>query len=168
MNCLVALDPTTQIADQNLIQQAGFSHTVGVSNSITVTTIDTTPFLVGDAVTIFDGTNTLNTTIAGITPNVSLTLANAWTFGTKNAQLVDIHADWQLFSGRSGIFNFQNITLDTQRRIIQIIEYPAGAVAGYLARKIQYVYSQTGDTNPVQITEIPWTLTQNDLVVPPS
>ncbi len=76
-----------------------------------------------------------------------------------------MQADWQLLAGRVGIFNFQKITVDGSDRITQIIEYPAGATAGYLGRKIQYTYTST-NTNPAQITEIPYVLTSGDLVTP--
>ena len=77
-----------------------------------------------------------------------------------------VKADWQLFKGTSGLFNFQKLTLDGNDRITQIIEYPCGAVVGDFGRKINYVYSGT-NTNPIQITEIPYTLTSMDLVSPP-
>lgn len=75
-------------------------------------------------------------------------------------------ADWQLIKGKSGIFNFQKITVDGSNRITQIIEYSAGSVVGDLARKINYTYSGA-NTNPSQITEIPYTLSSGDLVTPP-
>jgi len=76
-----------------------------------------------------------------------------------------VQADWQLIKGKSGIFNFQKITVDGSNRITQIIEYSAGSVAGDLARKINYTYSGA-NTNPSQITEIPYTLASGDLVTP--
>jgi len=82
--------------------------------------------------------------------------------------------DYQLLEGRSGIFNFQKITLTsttgalTIERIEEIIEYPAGAVVGDLGRKITYAYAGNADTNlqPTQTTEEPYTLTVGDLVTP--
>lgn len=76
-----------------------------------------------------------------------------------------VQADWQLIKGKSGIFNFQKITVDGSNRITQIIEYSAGSVAGDLARKVNYTYSGA-NTNPSQITEIPYTLASGDLVTP--
>lgn len=74
--------------------------------------------------------------------------------------------DWELLRGRaSGLFTFQKLTVDGSDRITQIIEYPAGAVAGDFARKIQYVYSGS-NTNPSQVTEIPHVLQSGDLVSP--
>lgn len=73
--------------------------------------------------------------------------------------------DWELMKGRSGIFNFQKLTVDASDRITEIIEYPAGAIAGDLARKIAYTYTGT-NKNPNQITEIPYTLESGDLVTP--
>jgi hypothetical protein len=75
--------------------------------------------------------------------------------------------DWQLLKGRgSGLFMFQKMTVDASNRITQIIEYPAGAVPGDFAKKIQYTYSGT-NTSPSQITEIPYVLQSVDLVTPP-
>ncbi len=77
----------------------------------------------------------------------------------------DVSEDWELLRGRSGLFNFQKITVDGSDRITEIIEYPAGAVEGDLGRKIAYTYSG-GNTKPSTITEIPYTLTGSDLVTP--
>jgi hypothetical protein len=49
--------------------------------------------------------------------------------------------------------------------LTQIIEYPAGAVAGDFARKINYTYSG-GNTNPSKVTEVPYVLSNGDLVTP--
>jgi hypothetical protein len=76
-----------------------------------------------------------------------------------------VQADWQLLRGRAGLFNFQKITVDGSDRITQIIEYPAGAVAGDMARLIGYTYTG-GNTKPDTITEIPYTLQTGDLVTP--
>ena len=74
--------------------------------------------------------------------------------------------DYQLLAGRaSGLFTFQNIKVDSSDRITQIIEYPAGGSAGDLARKINYSYAGI-NRNPSQVTEIPYTLTDEDLVTP--
>jgi hypothetical protein len=75
--------------------------------------------------------------------------------------------DYELLRGRSGLFTFQNITVDGSDRITQIIEYPAGAVAGDFGRKIQYEY--TGENkNPSQVTEVPYVLEDGDMVSPPA
>jgi hypothetical protein len=76
-----------------------------------------------------------------------------------------VQADWQLLRGRAGLFNFQKITVDGSDRITEIIEYPAGAVAGDMARKIAYAYTGS-NTKPNKITEIPYTLQTADLVTP--
>jgi hypothetical protein len=76
-----------------------------------------------------------------------------------------VQSDYELLAGRSGLFNFQKITVDGSDRITQIIEYPAGSVAGDFARKIQYSYTGA-NKNPDKITEIPYTLTNSDLVTP--
>ena len=76
-----------------------------------------------------------------------------------------VQADWQLLRGRSGIFNFQKLIIDGNDRITNIIEYPAGAKIGDLARQIAYTYTGV-NTKPDQITEIPYVLTSPDLVTP--
>jgi hypothetical protein len=77
-----------------------------------------------------------------------------------------IQEDWQLLKGRSGIFHFQKCTIDGSDRITEIIEYPAGSVAGALARKINYEYTG-GNTKPSNIWEVPYTLQSGDLITPP-
>jgi len=73
--------------------------------------------------------------------------------------------DYELLKGRSGLFMFQNITVDGSDRITQVIEYPAGAVAGDFARKIRYSYT-SANINPNKVTETPYVLEDADLVVP--
>lgn len=73
--------------------------------------------------------------------------------------------DWELLKGRSGIFNFQKITVDGSDRITQIIEYPAGAIVGDFARKIIYTYTGV-NTNPTTIAEVPYNLESGDLITP--
>lgn len=76
-----------------------------------------------------------------------------------------VKEDWQLLAGRSGIFHFQKCIVDGSDRITQIIEYPAGAGAGSLARKINYTYSGANN-KPTTITEVPYTLQDGDLITP--
>lgn len=77
-----------------------------------------------------------------------------------------MQADWQLLRGRSpGIFTFQKNTLDGSGRVVERIEYPAGAVPGDFAKKTKFVYSGAG-SNPTAVTEIPHVLTSGDLVNP--
>lgn len=79
----------------------------------------------------------------------------------------EMKADWQLIEGRaSGLFTFKKMTMDGSNRIVQIIEYPAGAKKGDFARKINYTYSGAS-SNPSEVTEIPYVLTDSDLVTPP-
>lgn len=82
-----------------------------------------------------------------------------------NLDPTTIQEDWQLLRGRSGLFTFKKITVDVSDRITEIIEYQAGAVAGDFARKTLYCYSGD-DTNPSSIAEIPYVLTDSDLITP--
>ena len=74
--------------------------------------------------------------------------------------------DWELLHGRSNTHTFAKLTLDGSGRITEIIEYFSGAIAGDMARKIQYTYTGANNT-PDQITTIPYTLQSGDLVIPP-
>jgi len=73
--------------------------------------------------------------------------------------------DYELLAGRSGIFTFKNQTVDISDRITEVIEYPAGAKVGDLAKKTVYVYSGA-NKNPIEVTEIPYTLQGADLITP--
>jgi hypothetical protein len=74
-------------------------------------------------------------------------------------------ADWQLLGGRSGLFMFSKIAMDGDN-IETIIEYPAGAITGDLAKKTTYVYDGGNGTQPTEITEEPYTLLYTDLIGP--
>lgn len=74
-------------------------------------------------------------------------------------------ADYELLKGRSGLFTFKKITVDGSNRITSIIEYPAGAPVGSLAKRTQYSYTGA-NTNPDKITEIPYVMTSGDYVTP--
>jgi hypothetical protein len=76
-----------------------------------------------------------------------------------------VHADYQLLRGRSGLFQFQNVTVDGSDRPTQIIEYSAGAKVGDLAMKTTYAYT-SANTQPSKVCQVPYTLTAGDLVVP--
>lgn len=115
------------------------------------------------------------------------TIANRFNFQDSNAQLIELNplnpvdaqiiinagqdplvvlADWQLLAGRSNSEVFQKITMDGSGRIVEIIQYYSGSVAGDMAIKIQYTYTGANLT-PDQATEIPTTLKASDLVIPP-
>ncbi len=72
---------------------------------------------------------------------------------------VTIQEDWQLLAGRSGLFDFTNDDGSTDPNTVII--YPAGAVAGDLAKKVITVGS-ADDT-----FVIPYTLLAGDLITPP-
>jgi len=75
--------------------------------------------------------------------------------------------DWELLEGRStNTFLFRKQTVNGNSQVTQIIEYPAGAVEGDLARKIDMTYTGT-QTAPDTRTEIPYVLTSGDLITPP-
>jgi hypothetical protein len=77
-----------------------------------------------------------------------------------------MQADWQLMRGRgSGLFTFKKMAVDGSDRITEVIEYPAGALVGDFARKINYTYSGS-NRNPNRVTEIPYVLQSSDLISP--
>lgn len=168
--CLIQLSHRiTAISVANPTQVTALAHGLQNGDTVYIGGSNSTPSIDGSyTITYVDADNftiPVNVTTAGdrgealsVTENFMVTQAG---FNIANVQ-----TDWQLLRGRSGIFNFQNITVDGSNRITQIIEYPAGAQVGDFARKIQYTYSG-GNTQPSQITEIPYTLTAGDLVTPP-
>lgn len=78
----------------------------------------------------------------------------------------NLKADYQLFGGKSGIFNFKKQTVDGSNRVTSIVEYPAGAAIGDFARKTTYSYT-AANTVPDIIAEVPYVLIAGDLVTPP-
>lgn len=75
-------------------------------------------------------------------------------------------ADYQFLRGRSGYFTFVKNVVDGSSRITSSIEYPAGALAGDLARKTTYSYT-AANTNPTTSAQVPYTLQSGDLITPP-
>ena len=72
--------------------------------------------------------------------------------------------DWQLLAGSSDGYWFYSRTY-TSGVISSEIKYPAGATAGFLAKKTFYLYS---GSNLTAVMETPYVLVSGDLVVPPS
>lgn len=77
-----------------------------------------------------------------------------------------VQSDWQLMVGQSGMFQSQIVTTDAanSHRITQIIEFPAGASAGFLGKKTTYSYTG-GNTSgqPNKVVEIPYVITSGDV-----
>lgn len=76
-----------------------------------------------------------------------------------------VQTDWQLFRGKSQLFTFKKQTVDSSSRLTQVIEYPAGALAGDFAKKTTYTYTST-KTVADTICEVPYTLQPGDLIIP--
>lgn len=72
--------------------------------------------------------------------------------------------DWKLLAGSSDSYWFYNRTY-TSGVISSEIKYPAGATAGFLAKKTFYLYSGSDLT---AVMETPYVLASGDLVTPPS
>lgn len=80
-----------------------------------------------------------------------------------------IREDWEMLKGRSSIFKFQKMCLDSAGNISQIVEYFAGMDVGDLAKKICYFRNGGAlGAEPYQITEEPYVLTAGDLIRPDS
>jgi hypothetical protein len=74
--------------------------------------------------------------------------------------------DYELLRGRSpGLFTFKKSIIDSNDRVTQIIEYPAGSAVGDFAKKTKYKYSGS-NKNPIEVTEIPHVLEEADLIEP--
>lgn len=146
------------------------AHGLSTGNTIYIIGSNSTPSIDGQqTVTVVDANNftvPVTVTTAG-TRGEFLTTTNYQIVTEAGINYTTYQFDWQLLTGRaSGLFNFQNITVDGSNRITQIIEYPAGSAAGAFARKINYTYSGS-NTNPSQITEIPYVLQTGDIITPP-
>lgn len=74
-------------------------------------------------------------------------------------------ADWQLLAGRSGIFQFQKGPGTVVSTTQTVIQYPAGAQVGDLAKKIVTKYD--AQSLIVEQYELPYTLVLADLITPP-
>ena len=72
-------------------------------------------------------------------------------------------ADWQLLQGLNEAYWFYK-RVYAAGVLITEIKYPAGSVAGDLAKKTQYTYS---GSDLIAVTEIPYVLQSGDLVTPP-
>lgn len=90
-----------------------------------------------------------------------------------NYNFYNIQEDYQLLVGRAGIFNFKSIVIDPTGtspngtgRPLSVLEYPAGAGVGYLAKKTVYTYAAVGDATPQTVAEVPYILKQVDLITP--
>lgn len=77
-----------------------------------------------------------------------------------------VREDYELLTGRSGLFTFKNQTVDGSDRITEIIEYPAGAKEGDFAKKSTFTYTGA-NTNPDEVFEEPHVLESGDLITPP-
>jgi hypothetical protein len=80
-------------------------------------------------------------------------------------------ADWEMLKGRSERFTFKKTTTDSANgnRVLEEIEYSAGAVAGDLGRRTVYTYNSGNTTaNANRVVQLPWQLLSTDLVFPPA
>jgi hypothetical protein len=79
-----------------------------------------------------------------------------------------VHADWELLGGKSGLFTFQkgpSAGPVDGTKTTTIITYPAGAKTGDLAEQTVTQYDSSSAI--VAVFQMPYTLTDSDLVTPP-
>lgn len=77
--------------------------------------------------------------------------------------------DYQLLQGRSGLFTFTRVLTNDGTRPLRVLEYPAGATAGYVAKLLTYTWIAAAGPNgnfPATIGEEPYVLTTADLLTP--
>jgi hypothetical protein len=73
--------------------------------------------------------------------------------------------DYEHLKGRCEAFMFAKNTIDVSNRVVVRITYAAGCIAGMLGKKTTYTYTGT-NTVPDTVIEVPYILTNADLLVP--
>jgi hypothetical protein len=158
------------LSNTNLIEIVkSDSNAVIDGTSLTVANVTANTFTCGKNVAVTAGTRGYWATMTsiGVISNAKDKQGNLLNYTFSN-----IKEDFELLAGRVGIFNFKNITIDATGvdaglgRPLQIIEYPCGATAGFIAKKTNYVYSSTSDATPSKFMETPHVLKTIDLIEP--
>lgn len=142
----------------------------GLSNgdSIYIANSNSTPSLNGLQTVTSTGPNTftvpVNVTVAG-------TFAEFFTedeynlLNDLNIDYTNLLKDYEHLKGRCESFTFAVNTLDGSGRITKQIIYATGATAGMLGKRTLYTYSGAA-TTPVTVTEMPYILTDSDILDP--
>jgi hypothetical protein len=82
--------------------------------------------------------------------------------------LAAVQRDYQLLAGRCGLFKFTNVLTNDGTRPLRVVEYPAGATAGYLAKLITYTWIAVAPgVWTATTTEQPYVLTAADMYTVP-
>lgn len=163
------------VANPTVITSVG--HGLANSQSIVISNSNSAPTIDGTRVVTVINDDTfsvaVNVTTAGTRGMWSTVEEAAIITNAVNSRGVSLgydatnpKEDWELLQGNSGLFTFKKQTIDGSNRITKIIEYPAGAGVGDLAKMIQYTYTGA-NTAPTNITEIPYSLMTADLITPP-
>jgi len=173
---------TSQIAHGHLIRlgKTIIGNTASDSTAVTVinhglTNGDTVYIVNSNSIPSIDGS--YNVTVTGTNEFViDASVAVAGTSGemlTENDYQVLVDAgidytkmlsDYEHLQGRCEAFKFTKNTLDSSSRIVSQIIYAAGATAGMLGKKTTYTYLSS-NTTPDSVSEIPYVLTSEDLVI---
>lgn len=155
------------VANPTVVTSA--SHGLTSGDVIYIVNSNSTPTIDGQRTVTVTGANTftvpVNVTTAG-TRGEWLSTIEYNVVTDYDLDYTAMKEDYELLSGRTGLFTFKKQTVDVSSRITQIIEYPAGAVAGDFAKKTNYTYTGA-QTAPDNVTEIPYQLTASDLITPP-
>lgn len=154
------------VANPTVVTSAGHGLTTG--DSILIVNSNSSPTI--------DGTRTV-TVVDENTFTVAVNVTTAGTFGewmSAQEQTIisdegftpaNLKTDWELNGGKHTGFMFKKQTIDGSNRVTELIEYPAGSVAGDPASRTVYTYSGA-NTNPSTVAEMPWVLRSGDLITP--
>lgn len=152
-------------ANPTVINSPGHGLTTG--DVVYIYSNSTPPLNGEEAVTVIDGDNfsvAQNISTAG-TWGEYYTKVNGDLVGAAGFDLAAVKQEYQLLGGRVPAFQFTKNTLDGSGRIVTQLAYPAGSTAGMLATKTVYTYSGAS-TNPVTVAQVPYVLTDADLLAP--
>lgn len=145
------------------------SHGLTTGDVIYIVNTNSTPVINGTRTVTVTGTDTFTvpvTTSTAGTIGEWLTATQYQIVSEADLDYTAMKEDWELLRGRaSGLFKFKKQNVDTSSRVVECIEYGAGAVAGDFAKKTIYTY-EGAETAPTTVAEIPYVLQSGDLITP--
>lgn len=167
--CLIRLThPITAATVAGSTSVTSTAHGLTSGDVIYIVNSNSTPTIDGERTVTVTGANTFTVPVTVTVAGTSGEWLSAIEYTIVTDAGLDYSAmkeDWELLRGRCDLFEFQKLTVDGSSRITQIIQYPAGAQAGDFAKKTVYTYT-AAQTAPDTITQIPYILTSNDLIIP--
>ncbi len=159
----------TAIAATNPGQVTSVAHGLTTGDTVYIVGSNSTPTIDGARVVTVTSVDVFTVPVNVVTAGTRAEFLTANNYQIVSEADIDYTTylfDWQLLSGRTGLFTFQKLTVDGSNRITQIIEYPTGARAGDFARLTNYTYT-AANTNPSTVTMIPYVLAAGDIILPP-